>query len=147
MILWPLQPFTAPRIVSIALLCDSENRKFMVAFTAVMSSILDHKSSLDFRLDWQEPPPGRDTESFNLDRRKSQHRERESSSTTFIKSESIYVWSFRQALLVACVTVFLISICSYDPSHARPASQSFFSSVCFPTVSRFIVTVHQFTNF
>ena len=142
----PRQSSTAPCTVSIAFVSDSENRKLWVAFMAVMSSILDHKSPLDFRLDWQEPPPGRDTESCDLDRRKSQHREKESSSTTFIKSESIYVWGFRQALLVACIIGFLISIRSYDPSHPRPARQGNFSSVCFPTVSSFIVIVHHFTN-
>ncbi len=108
-----------------------------------MSSSLKDKSSLDFGSNRKEPPPGRDAESLNLDRRKNAHCERKPSSTTFIRPESTYVSSFRKALLVVCITAFLVSICSYDPSHSCPASQGTFSSVCFPTVSRPVVVVHQ----
>lgn len=110
-----------------------------------MSSFLDPKSSLDFDINRQQPPPpGRDAESLNR-RKNNVHGERESSLTTFPRPESTNRWSFQSALLFICITAFLISIYSYDPSHSRrPASQDTFSTVCFPTVSRIlIVLVHQ----
>lgn len=98
-----------------------------------MSSFDNSKSSLDFVVDRRETSACRDAESLNLDRRKNKHDERDSSTTTSIRPEFPYIWKFRQALLVACITAFLVSISSYDPSHAGPASQDTFSSVCFPT--------------
>ena len=100
-----------------------------------MSSFLHPKSSLDFAIDRQDPPsPARDAESLNP--RKNVHSERESSITSFTRSESAKFESFRSALLALCITAFLISIYTYDPSHSRPASsQDIFSSVCFAIVS------------
>lgn len=112
-----------------------------------MSSPVKVNSSLDFGISREESPPGRDAESFNLDRRKNAHCERMSSSTPFLTPDFIYVGSIGKILLVVCITVFLVSMISYDPSHSRPASQGIFSNVCFPTVSKLIVVVHQHSGF
>ena len=98
-----------------------------------MSSFLDSKSTMDFGVD-----PAELASSLNLDRRKNAEGERQSSPTNFGRPESSYLGRTRMALLVACVTAFLISIPSYNPSHPRTASQDVFSSVCFPTVSRLV---------
>ena len=119
------------------------DRKLRVAFKAAMSSL----SSLDLVVDPKESPPCRDADSLNLDRRKNEHSEREPSPTTSMRPESTYYWKIRQALLVVCITAFLVFISSYDPSHAGPVSQDTFSSVCFPTVCKVIVIVHHFSDF
>lgn len=105
-------------------------------------SFLDPKSPMDSGIVRQEQPPGRDAGYLTLDRRKNAHCERESSPTTSKRPKSIYVWSFRNALLVACIPAFLTSISSYDPSHSRPASGGTFSSVCFPTQSRCLLRLY-----
>ena len=98
-----------------------------------MSSFLNSKSTIDFGIDPAELPS-----SLNLDRRKTAHGEIQSSPTKLRRPESSYLGRFRTALLVACITAFLISIRLYNPSSSRPASQDVFSSVCFPTVSRLV---------
>ena len=108
-----------------------------------MSLSVEAKDSLDFGISGEEPPPERNAETFNLDRRKSAHCERKSSSTPFITPEFIYVGSIGKILLVICITAFVVNMISYDPSHSRPASQGIFSSVCLPTVSRLILVVHR----
>ena len=106
----------------------SEFRKLSIAFKAAMSSLSDLKSSSNLGIDRQEVPPGRGAESLGLDQRKNSHTN---------------IRIFRQALLVVCVTAFLISIHSYDPSDTRQASQGTLSRVCLPAVSGFILTAHQ----
>ena len=100
-----------------------------------MSSFLDPKSSSNFGID-QELPSGHEAEFLSLDPRKNAYCEGESTPFTLTTPKSTYIWIFRQGLLVVWITVFLISISSYDPSRPHLASHGTFSKVCFPTVSR-----------
>ena len=94
-----------------------------------MFSSVEAKSSLHFGVDRDEPPPRRDTESFNLDRQNNALCEPKSSSTTSMRPEPIYVvGGFGKVLLVVCFTAFLVSMISYDPSHSHPASQGTFQA-------------------
>ena len=78
-------------------------------------------------------------QSLNLDRRKNTHGEGQSSPKNFRRPDSKNLGGSRiAAVLLACSTVLLIPLRSYNPSHSRSASQDIFSSVCFPTVSRHV---------